>query len=228
MGPRNVLHGLDNFLQKLVEPLARALELPHLPANFPLLAYSALGFTFVHVVVAPILSGIVAPKSYGALKGRRARNNWCGVAILAVVISLNSGAQEHPYRVIRQCCSGSRACCACAAPASVDQGSGVWLDSGRGNCERSRVGLLPLGYYRCDRQLYRPRVRTPWYGVYGHLYHYLRASYSRQSIDPPDTDLRLGTLFPVLLMSLFAVGAVRLVPRFFASIPEQIPGAPHS
>ncbi|EKM55071.1 uncharacterized protein PHACADRAFT_255411 [Phanerochaete carnosa HHB-10118-sp] len=70
------LAGVDAFLQRLALPLARALDLPHLPPNFPLVAYSALGFTAIHVGVAPLLSRWLAPESYGKLKNRRARNNW--------------------------------------------------------------------------------------------------------------------------------------------------------
>ena len=71
-----VVHSINAFLERLSEPLARVFDLPHLPANFPLLAYSALGFTVIHVGVAPLLSRWLAPESYGKLKGRRARNNW--------------------------------------------------------------------------------------------------------------------------------------------------------
>lgn len=72
-----VLYDVNSFLQKLSQPLAKALDLLHLPPNFPLLAYSALGFTVIHVGVAPLLSQWLAPESYGKLKNRRARNNWC-------------------------------------------------------------------------------------------------------------------------------------------------------
>ncbi|GJF00569.1 TLC domain-containing protein [Phanerochaete sordida] len=67
---------VDALLQRLAQPLARGLDLPHLPPHFPLVAYSALGFTAVHVALAPLLSRWLAPESYGKLKGRRARNNW--------------------------------------------------------------------------------------------------------------------------------------------------------
>lgn len=70
------LGGADALLRRLVQPLARALDLPHLPANFPLIAYSALGFTAIHIGGAPLVSRWLAPESYGKLKNRRARNNW--------------------------------------------------------------------------------------------------------------------------------------------------------
>ena len=73
---------MNHLLERLSEPLARALDIPHLPPNFPLLAYSALGFTAVHVALAPLLSRGLAPASYGRLKGRRARNNWCVVGFV--------------------------------------------------------------------------------------------------------------------------------------------------
>ncbi len=73
MGPR----ALDAFLEALVAPLAKKLELTHFTTNFPLLAYAALGFTVIHVGIAPVLSKWLAPESYAKLKGRRARNNWC-------------------------------------------------------------------------------------------------------------------------------------------------------
>ena len=76
MGPTSVLHSLDAFLESLSKPLANALNLPHLPARFPILAYSALGFTAIHVGIAPLLSRWIAPVSYGRLQGPRARNNW--------------------------------------------------------------------------------------------------------------------------------------------------------
>ena len=71
-----IVKRMDDLLVALVEPLARELGLAHLPGRFPLLAYSALGFTFVHVVLAPLLSRWLAPVSYAKLKGRKGRNNW--------------------------------------------------------------------------------------------------------------------------------------------------------
>lgn len=67
---------VNGFLERLSLPLAKALGLPHLTSNFPLLAYSALGFTAIHVGIAPLMSRWLAPESYAKLKGRRARNNW--------------------------------------------------------------------------------------------------------------------------------------------------------
>lgn len=78
---RAIRHGpwsqhLNDALSKAVTPLAHLLGLERLPQNFPLIAYSVLGFTFIHLVVAPLLSPLVAPASYAKLQGKRARNNW--------------------------------------------------------------------------------------------------------------------------------------------------------
>ncbi|KIP08903.1 hypothetical protein PHLGIDRAFT_68644 [Phlebiopsis gigantea 11061_1 CR5-6] len=70
------VQAVNGFLERLALPLAKALDIPHFTPNFPLLAYSALGFTVIHVGIAPLLSRWLAPESYGKLKGRRARNNW--------------------------------------------------------------------------------------------------------------------------------------------------------
>ncbi|KAF8921023.1 TLC domain-containing protein [Mucidula mucida] len=45
---------------------------PHLPA----LLYSAAFFTFIHLVIAPVVSLWLFPETYGKMS-RRARNNWC-------------------------------------------------------------------------------------------------------------------------------------------------------
>ncbi|KAI0705937.1 DUF887-domain-containing protein [Cytidiella melzeri] len=67
---------LSSALSKLVTPMASLLGLEHLPQNFPNIAYSALGFTFVHIIAAPVLSRWIAPVSYAKLQGPRAKNNW--------------------------------------------------------------------------------------------------------------------------------------------------------
>ena len=77
MGPASVLHAINSALAALSMPFARLFDLPHLRAYFPLLAWSALGFTAIHVLLSPLLSRWVAPVSYAKLKGHRARNNWC-------------------------------------------------------------------------------------------------------------------------------------------------------
>jgi len=62
---------LDRFL-------VETLGLSKLPQHLPTLLCSFVGFTFVHLVLSPVLSAKLAPESYGALKGQRARNNWYG------------------------------------------------------------------------------------------------------------------------------------------------------
>ena len=76
MGPPPILHEINRAFTALSQPLAHALDLSHLPANFPLLAWSALGFTVIHVGIAPWASRRWAGASYGKLNGPRARNNW--------------------------------------------------------------------------------------------------------------------------------------------------------
>ncbi|KAI0341629.1 DUF887-domain-containing protein [Trametopsis cervina] len=76
MGAGAAIHALNSFLSRLAGPVARPLGLEQLPKNFPWIAYSALGFTLVHVVLAPAVSQWVAPVSYAKLQGRRAKNNW--------------------------------------------------------------------------------------------------------------------------------------------------------
>ena len=57
--------------------LAEKLGLTKLPEYLPTVVSSFLVFTFLHRVVAPIVSRIVAPVSYGAIKTARTRNTWC-------------------------------------------------------------------------------------------------------------------------------------------------------
>lgn len=76
MGLGAATHAFNAALSKAITPFAHLLGLERLPQNFPSIAYSALGFTFIHLVAAPLLSRLVAPVSYAKLQGRRARNNW--------------------------------------------------------------------------------------------------------------------------------------------------------
>lgn len=70
------LHGLDAFLHKVATPIAKWFGLPHLIDHFPLVVYSALAFTLLHLVIAPGLSKILTPETYAKQRGRKARNNW--------------------------------------------------------------------------------------------------------------------------------------------------------
>jgi hypothetical protein len=76
MGLGAAIHALNSVLVKAATPMARLCGLENLPRNFPTIVYSALGFTFVHIVAAPLLSRRFAPVSYAKLQGRRAKNNW--------------------------------------------------------------------------------------------------------------------------------------------------------
>jgi len=55
---------------------AEKLGLTRLPEHLPTVVSSFLVFTFFHRVVAPIVSRIIAPVSYGAIKTARTRNTW--------------------------------------------------------------------------------------------------------------------------------------------------------
>ncbi|TCD63548.1 hypothetical protein EIP91_005294 [Steccherinum ochraceum] len=72
----DLLRQSDAFFRSLAQPIADQFGLKHLPDHFSTLAYTAFFYTFLHIVVAPTLSPIVAPVSYAKLKGRRGRNNW--------------------------------------------------------------------------------------------------------------------------------------------------------
>ncbi|KAH6918382.1 TLC domain-containing protein [Coprinopsis sp. MPI-PUGE-AT-0042] len=62
-----------SFLERF---LVDTLGLTHLPPHLPVFYVSLLGFTLVHLVLAPLLSAKFAPQSWQALKGRKARNSW--------------------------------------------------------------------------------------------------------------------------------------------------------
>ena len=70
------LHRPDSFLHEFGIRVAKWLGLPHLADHFSTLVYSALGFTVLHLVVAPGLSKVFASETYAKQRGRKARNNW--------------------------------------------------------------------------------------------------------------------------------------------------------
>lgn len=74
--PNNLLNDSHAFFRSLAQPLADKFGLPHLPDHFSTLVYAVVFYTLLHVVVAPLLSPVVAPVAYAKLKGRRGRNNW--------------------------------------------------------------------------------------------------------------------------------------------------------
>lgn len=72
----SMLETVRNAIEASSEPFARAVGLTKLPPFAPLLIASAAGWWTLHVVVAPILSSIFFPGSYGRLRTARERNNW--------------------------------------------------------------------------------------------------------------------------------------------------------
>lgn len=62
-----------SFLERF---LVETLGLTQLPPYLSIFYASLLGFTLVHLVLAPVLSAKFAPQSWQALKGRKARNSW--------------------------------------------------------------------------------------------------------------------------------------------------------
>ncbi|KAI0658851.1 DUF887-domain-containing protein [Cubamyces menziesii] len=66
----------DRPLRAIAQPMARLLNLPHLPDHFPLLVYAFILFTSVHLVISPYLSARIFPVSYGKLRSKRAINQW--------------------------------------------------------------------------------------------------------------------------------------------------------
>ncbi|KAL4246088.1 TLC domain-containing [Abortiporus biennis] len=67
---------ISHFLENLAKPFANALGLPYFPEYFPTIAYTALLYTFLHVVIAPWGSRIFAREAYTRQVGKRAKNNW--------------------------------------------------------------------------------------------------------------------------------------------------------
>ncbi|THH10847.1 hypothetical protein EW145_g1041 [Phellinidium pouzarii] len=64
------------LLGDLSQPLARSLGLSKLPEHAHVLVVSALSFWIIHIIIAPTLSKVLFPGSYGRLKTPRDRNNW--------------------------------------------------------------------------------------------------------------------------------------------------------
>jgi hypothetical protein len=82
--------------------LVDGLGLTKIPQFLPTLYLSFLGFTFVHLVLSPWLSPKVAPKSYAALKGKKARNNWCGQFLWWCRIQMLKPARCRSIHVVSQ------------------------------------------------------------------------------------------------------------------------------
>ena len=66
----------DAFIREFSIPIAQKTGLTHLPDYAPTIAYSTLGYTILHLVLAPAFSKAVFPVTYKSLKGRKGRNNW--------------------------------------------------------------------------------------------------------------------------------------------------------
>ncbi|TRM62524.1 TLC domain-containing protein [Schizophyllum amplum] len=64
-----------------------SLRLTRLPRFLPLIAASFFFFTLIHVLVAPLGSRLLAPRTYDGLRGRRGRNAW-NVHIVSMVHAL--------------------------------------------------------------------------------------------------------------------------------------------
>lgn len=74
----SLLQASSAFLREFSRPYAEKLNLTALSPRFDVVVYSGLFFTLSQHVIVPALSKLLTPKSYGSLKGRSARNKWCG------------------------------------------------------------------------------------------------------------------------------------------------------
>lgn len=72
---------MQRMVQELLRPVASSLGLTELAEHGPLLLASALLFWAVQMVVSPVVSPVLFPKSYGRLRTKRDRNNWCVFAL---------------------------------------------------------------------------------------------------------------------------------------------------
>uniref|UniRef100_D8PSW9 TLC domain-containing protein n=1 Tax=Schizophyllum commune (strain H4-8 / FGSC 9210) TaxID=578458 RepID=D8PSW9_SCHCM len=64
-----------------------SLRLTRLPRFLPLIIASLLFFTSIHVLVSPICTKILAPRTYRSLRGRRGRNAW-NIHVVSMVHAL--------------------------------------------------------------------------------------------------------------------------------------------
>lgn len=76
-----MLGQLQRIVQDSSRPLASSLGLTELPEHAPLLLASALAFWTVQMAISPVLSSALFPKSYGRLRTKRDRNNWCVIQL---------------------------------------------------------------------------------------------------------------------------------------------------
>ena len=71
-----MLEPIRRAIHDFSQPIAHAFGLSKLPDHAPLLIGSAAGWWTLHVVLAPALSSLFFPGSYGRLRSARDRNNW--------------------------------------------------------------------------------------------------------------------------------------------------------
>ncbi|KAL1755960.1 TLC domain-containing protein [Schizophyllum commune] len=64
-----------------------SLRLTRLPRFLPLIIASLLFFTSIHVLVSPICTKVLAPRTYRGLRGRRGRNAW-NIHVVSMVHAL--------------------------------------------------------------------------------------------------------------------------------------------
>ena len=76
------LERVQHFLQDASKPIADKFGLARLPENAHFIVASALFFWAVHLIFAPIVSRLLVPMSYGKLRSRNSRNNWCVFGLL--------------------------------------------------------------------------------------------------------------------------------------------------
>ncbi|EGN95539.1 hypothetical protein SERLA73DRAFT_186601 [Serpula lacrymans var. lacrymans S7.3] len=70
-----VLHQVRTYVRELSKPLADITGVPNISQHADVILVSCLCFTFVRLVLSPILSTVFFPISYGQT-GKRAKHNW--------------------------------------------------------------------------------------------------------------------------------------------------------
>ncbi|KAL5533261.1 hypothetical protein ACEPAF_5037 [Sanghuangporus sanghuang] len=82
-----ILASMRLALQDLSRPFVPPLGITKLPEYAHVIAASSLSFFFIHLVLAPLLSKALFPRSYGQLKSHRSRNNW-NIHIVSLIHAL--------------------------------------------------------------------------------------------------------------------------------------------
>ncbi|OCB84134.1 DUF887-domain-containing protein [Sanghuangporus baumii] len=82
-----ILASMRLALQDLSRPFVLPLGITKLPEYAHVIAASSLSFFFIHLVLAPLLSKALFPRSYGQLKSHRSRNNW-NIHIVSLIHAL--------------------------------------------------------------------------------------------------------------------------------------------